>query len=137
MKHAGFYRKVLKLSTFFERKLKNMYIHALANGKESFTIKLNTQLEYEVVGKLCDRLHYEKSDFAGFKYLIQTSKEDRRFRDALFKHIHPSLIEVAINGQNYTIVDENKFSIVYAEPILNCLGFKCRECGNEIWAIDF
>ena len=136
MKHAGFYRKVLKLSTFFERKLKNKYKNALANGKQSFAIKLNTPLEFEIVGKLCDRLHYKKTDL-GLMYFIEISKEDIEFRNRLFKNIHARLVEAAIYGENHIVMDETKFSIVYAEPILNCLGFKCRECGNEIWAIDF
>lgn len=134
---AAQFRKALKISRRLESELKHKYNVALSEGKVSFTLKTKISDEVEIAKDLCKRFNYEITSIVDQTISIRLINEDIRFRNNLFREVLPRLKDAIIYGDNYIIMDENKFSIVRSEPILKCLGFKCEECGNEIWRISF
>lgn len=137
MINPRFYHALCEESKKMDTLISEKSTHATAYGKNSFEIDFRNSVQLQAIKATLDKFGFEIQKVTKHSVIAKNDPEWLNYRNELFAYLKPRLYNNATFGEDHVVVEESKFSIVRAQPLLEALGFKVWESGNEIWSVGF
>ena len=132
-----YYKRLQMTSRRYDAIIRNVSTMATARGNDHFELRFQSRMELKVVKELVESFGFNIEKITRNSVIVKNDPEWLELRNQLFNYLKPELYKTAMAGDDWVVLDEDKFSIVRSQPILEALGFKVEECGNNIWRVSF